>query len=407
MSESAGKSRINPWSIGLIIVMMLGGLLIYYNYLQELLRQDDGRPAYYAALTTNLNAVEQSGEEVSLEQLKGKVYLLNYIFTRCPGQCIGVAEIMREHQREWGSHPLFHMVSVSLDPAHDSPEDLRAFTEKQDLQSDKWWFLTGDETEIRKYMAKYFKFTIREKKPEERNGERDLFDHEGLIALVDHKARIRGVYSVYHEERGEEFRQRLEEDLARVMEEAMEDTPSGSIPVEKGWPITADIDLVRQDGEDVKFSDLKGKVSVVSHVFTRCPSQCPGICAVVNEIREEFSDDPRFMAASLTMDPAFDTPGVLTEFAENHELVAENWWFLTGAEEPMIDFMANQLQFGRQVKPEAERTVPTDLYKHDFMLDLIDHNLRVIYRYDAIDEADMARLKKDVKLALEAAPAQE
>ena len=126
MSESNPK-RINPWSIWLIIGLMLGGLVVYYNYLQELKRQDDGRPAYFAALETNLDAIEQSGEKVSLADLKGKVYLCNYVFTRCPGQCIGVGEVMKDHLKQWGGHPLFHMVSISLDPGHDTPEDLRAF----------------------------------------------------------------------------------------------------------------------------------------------------------------------------------------------------------------------------------------------------------------------------------------
>lgn len=384
---------------------MLGGIAIFFKYVGELKRQSHSdRPPYRAALETNLNAIEQSGKAVSLEQLKGKVYLCNYIFTRCPAQCIGVAEIMKEHQREWGGHPLFHMVSVSLDPLHDTPESLSAFTEKHDLKSDNWWFLTGDEEKIRKYMSKYFKFNVRKKAPEERANDSDLYDHEGLIALVDHKARIRGLYDVYDDERGKEYRDRLETDLARVMEEAMEEIPTSSLPAVKGWPITADVDLVRQDGEAVKFSDLKGKVSVVSHVFTRCPLQCPGICAIVNEIRQELGDDPRFMVASLTMDPAHDTPEVLTKFAETHELVADNWWFLTGAQEALVDFMANQLQFSQQVKPEADRAVPTDIYTHDFKLDLVDHNLKVIDYYDALKPAEMERLRADIKLALEAAP---
>ncbi|MGI9241996.1 MAG: hypothetical protein ACR2RV_14430, partial [Verrucomicrobiales bacterium] len=80
MSDPTPK-RINPWSIYLIIGLMLGGLVVYYNYLQELKRQDDGRPAYFAALATNLDVVRQTGEAASLADLKGKVYLCNYIFT--------------------------------------------------------------------------------------------------------------------------------------------------------------------------------------------------------------------------------------------------------------------------------------------------------------------------------------
>ena len=402
MSDSNPR-RINPWSIYLVIAMMLGGLVVYYNYLQELKRQDDGRPAYFAALATNLDAVEQSGEEVKLGDLKGKVYLCNYIFTRCPGQCIGVAEVMKGHLEQWRGHPLFHMVSVSLDPANDTPEDLRAFTEKNGLRSDQWWFLTGDEGDIRKYMKHYFKFNVREKDPAERQSDRDLFDHEPLVALVDHKARIRGVYSVYDLDRGEEFRERLTSDLERVMGEAMDEVPQDSLPVThaaKNWKVDGDIDLLRQDGEQVKFSDMEGKVALLSHVFTRCPAQCPGICAAVAEIREEFAGDPNFMVASFTMDPGHDSPEVLTEFAEKHGLTAANWWFLTGDEKGLVDFMGEKLQFAQQLKPEAERTVPTDLYLHDFRVALMEPNLTIRDWYDMTDSEAVERLKSDAKASL-------
>ncbi len=402
MSDPTPK-RINPWSIVLIIGLMLGGLLVYYNYLQELERQDDGRPAYFAALATNLDVVKQSGEEASLGDLKGKVYLCNYIFTRCPGQCIGVAEVMKEHLQQWRGHPLFHMVSISLDPANDTPEDMRAFAEKNELVSDQWWFLTGDELEIRKYMKRYFKFNVREKDPAERQGDRDLFDHDPLVALVDHKARIRGVYSVYDPERGEEFRERLSTDLERVMAEAMEEIPQDSLPVTyapKNWKVDADIDLLRQDGEAVKFSDMSGKVALLSHVFTRCPAQCPGICAAVEEIRREFAGDPNFMVASLTMDPAHDTPEVLAEFAEKHELGTANWWFLTGDEKELMPFMGDKLQFSQQLKPEAERTVPTDLYLHDFKVALMDPTMTIRDWYDMSDSGAVERLRADIEAEL-------
>ena len=401
------KPRINPWSIYLIIAMML---VVYYNYLQELNRQKDSdRPAYYSALKTNLTATEQSGKEVSLDQLRGKVYLCNYVFTRCPGQCIGVGEVMKERLADYKGHPLFHMVSVTLDPSNDTPEDLREFTKNNDLQSDQWWFLTGEEKKIRSYMSNYFKFAVADKPVADRTTDRDLFLHDPLIAIVDHKARIRGVYEVYGE-KGEEFQERLKADLDKVMEEAMADTPMTSVPKKDGFakdvPLEGDIELERQDGAAVKISDLQGKVTIVSHVFTRCPRQCPGICAAVNEIREEFAGSPALMVASLTMDPAYDTPEILAKFAKTFGYEADNWWFLTGDEKELPEFMEKQFQFAQQDMPQAQRQVPSDLYEHDSNVALLDHNLRIRGWYSAVDEAAMERLRMDIKMALAAVPSQ-
>jgi protein SCO1/2 len=189
----------------------------------------------------------------------------------------------------------------------------------------------------------------------------------------------------------------------------MGEIPQDSLPEKTGFskdvPVEADIDLQRQDGSQVKISDLKGKVSVVSHVFTRCPRQCPGICALVNEVREEFSDNPAFMVASLTMDPAYDTPEILAKFAKTHGYEADNWWFLTGAPDELPGFMEKQFLFAQQDIPEDKRQVPNDLYEHDSNVALLDHNLRIRGWYSAVDETDMAKLRKDIQRALDAVPA--
>ena len=409
MSENTEKPRINPWSIWLIVAVIAGGFVVYSSWVKTVNRQaQDQRPMLGARLETDLKLVDQFGKEVTLGDLKGKVYLANYVFTRCPGQCGGVSGIMQERLGDYNGHPLFRMASISLDPEHDRPEDMLDFSKRLGLESKQWWFLTGDESEINAYMRRYFKFTKRLKEPEERMSEFDLYDHDPLIALIDHGGHIRGIYNVLDPDRGKEYQDRLKSDLDKVMVEAMEAIPQASLPEEDlrtRRSIDADIALQRHDGEAVKFSDLRGKVTLVSHVFTRCPYQCPGICAALNEIRKDFASHPaggEFMVASMTMDPAHDTPEVLTTFAEGHQLLAENWWFLTGEERGLRDFMQNQLLFGQQEKPEADRNVPNDIYEHDFNVVLMDHEMNLLDWYDFSKEGEIEKLRADLKQALDA-----
>lgn len=409
MSDNPAKPRINPWSIWLIIGVMAGGLFVYSSWVATLKRQAiDGRPMLGERLETNLDLVNQFGEEVKLGDLKGKVYLCNYVFTRCPGQCGGVSSIMKELLADYEGHPLFRLASISLDPAHDSAEDMLAFSKKFELEAKQWWFLTGVESEIDSYMRRYFKFTRRLKKPEEKTGELDLYEHDPLIALVDHGGHIRGLYNVFDSRRATEFQDRLKSDLEKVMIEAMEATPLDSLPVDETLndiKIDTDIALTRHDGAEVNFSDLAGKVTLLSHVFTRCPFQCPGICAALNEIRKDLAGEEALMVASLTMDPEHDRPEVLSKFAEGHDLVADNWWFLTGEKDELTDFMAMKLGFGQQVKPEAERLVPTDIYTHDFNVALMNHEMTILDWYDFSKEEEIEKLKVDLRAALEAVPA--
>jgi len=399
MSNSPETPRINPWTYVLIGAALCGGLFLYIKYVQELGRQnEEDRVPYYAKLETNLDVINQDGEAVKLGDLQGKVYLINYIFTRCPGQCIGVGEIMKQHLEQNQHNDLFRMVSISLDPANDTPEHLKSFAESHKLPTDKWWFLTGDETSIRKYMRRYFKWIVSKKPEDERTTPRDLFEHKALIGLVDHKGHIRGVYSVYDEKNGEQLQELLRKQLDQVLVEAMKDTKQGPRKV-------ADIDLQKQGGAAVKFSDLKGKVTLVSHVFTRCPRQCPGICALVKELRGEFADDPNLHIASFTMDPAHDTPEVLKAFSEQHELVADNWWFLTGDKDKLPDYMAKQFRFIQAKMAKENMLNENDLFEHDSNVVLLDHEQRVIGKYDVVDDERLADLKKDMAAALKAVPA--
>ena len=396
--------RISPWSIWLIIIMVAGGLFVYSSWISTLQRQaKDERPMLGERLETNLDLVNQFGEKVTLGDLKGKVYLANYVFTRCPGQCAGVSNIMKESLETWKGHPLFRLASISLDPAHDTAEDMLAFSKEFGLESKQWWFLTGDEREIDSYMRRYFKFNRRLKSEEEKENPEDLFAHDPLIALVDHGGHIRGIYNVYDELRGEQFQERLKSDLEKVMLEAMDDIPVNSLPVDEtldDHKVEVDIALQRQDGADVKFSDLDGKVTLLSHVFTRCPYQCPGICAALNEIRKENEGEADLMLASFTMDPEHDTPEVLKEFGEKFSLGADNWWFLTGQPEELTNFMADELRFGQQLKPEADRTVPDDIYNHDWKVALMDRDRTIREWYDFSKEEEIEKLKADLKAEL-------
>ena len=139
-------------------------------------------------------------------------------YTDCPAGCLGMASIMKLLEEEFGDDPQFRLVSISVNPSGDSPGMMNAWVKENGIDSDDWWFLTGEPEEIAKYMISQFMFFATEKVTDPALipsiGE---FSHDQRLALVDGDANIRGYYDVMNVERGELELQRLRMDLKLVL----------------------------------------------------------------------------------------------------------------------------------------------------------------------------------------------
>ena len=93
-------------------------------------------------------------------------------------------------------------------------------------------------------------------------------------------------------------------------------------------------ELIDQGGSIVKSDSLRGRVLVVSFVFTTCAEACPLITAQLartqSKVRTEKLDG-RVRFVSITLDPATDRPEVLRRYAERYGVDLASWQFLTGA----------------------------------------------------------------------------
>jgi protein SCO1/2 len=175
----------------------------------------------YATLRQALTAPERNGTPVNTTTLRGKVIVLGYTYTRCPRGCLGVIDTMLKLRDEFGSRPGFHLISVAVDPTHDTPEVLKAFASAAGIQvSDPWWFLSGDPAKLRDFVTHQVGFaqTV-DIPPADRLSQYDLFAHDLRLALIDGEGRIRGYYEVQNEDppTAEFHTQRLREDIRRLL----------------------------------------------------------------------------------------------------------------------------------------------------------------------------------------------
>jgi protein SCO1/2 len=130
--------------------------------------------------------VNQDNVKISNETYKGKVYVLEFFFSTCPSICPKMNLSMLQIEKTFFGNPNFGIVSISIDPEHDTPAVLKTHRELLGVKSSNWNFLTGDKTYIFDLSNKGFNLYAGEN-----SKVRGGFEHSGLFALIDKNGNIR------------------------------------------------------------------------------------------------------------------------------------------------------------------------------------------------------------------------
>jgi len=130
--------------------------------------------------------MNQDNVKISNETYKGKVYVLEFFFTTCPSICPKMNLSMLEIEKTFFGNPNFGIVSITIDPNHDTPQVLKDHAKLLGVKSSNWNFLTGDKAVIMDLSNKGFNLYAGENAKV--NGG---FEHSGLFALIDKDGNIR------------------------------------------------------------------------------------------------------------------------------------------------------------------------------------------------------------------------
>lgn len=122
----------------------------------------------------------------SSPSLEGKVWLANFIFTRCQMICPQLSREMKQIQNKLGTYSNLRLVSFSVDPNYDSPEVLKDYALKQGADLKTWSFLTGEKSKIDRVLIDGFKIGSYD----------DPMLHSDRFVLVDARGSIRAYYSL-------------------------------------------------------------------------------------------------------------------------------------------------------------------------------------------------------------------
>jgi protein SCO1/2 len=135
--------------------------------------------------------VDQEGKMFSEKDLDGKISIIDFFFTSCPGICPKMADSMTKLQSEFENNDDIQLVSHSVTPDMDSVPTLAAYAKRKNIQYNKWKLLTGNKEEIYNLGRKYY--FVEEDLGE--NKDSSIFLHTENFVLIDKNRIIRGIYN--------------------------------------------------------------------------------------------------------------------------------------------------------------------------------------------------------------------
>ena len=153
--------------------------------------------------------IDHAGQAVSRDSLRGSVWVANFIFTRCAGQCPMMSAEMAQLATAIDREDAVKMVSFTVDPAWDTPEVLARYAQAYQAAPGQWHFVTGDQEAIWRLCREGFRLAVGDGD----GTPQEPITHSVRVVLVDPAGIIRGTYDAT--DAG--ARQRLRRDLQRLL----------------------------------------------------------------------------------------------------------------------------------------------------------------------------------------------
>lgn len=130
--------------------------------------------------------VDESGAEVTQDDLKGRITVANFIFTRCKGPCPVMTSRMAELSRKLGKASRdVQLVSFTVDPEHDTPPVLATYASQVGAKAPQWRFFTGPPDDVLALVVKGLLQPV----AKEPTGD---VAHSTRFVLIDRAGRLRG-----------------------------------------------------------------------------------------------------------------------------------------------------------------------------------------------------------------------
>ena len=180
-------------------------------------------------------------------------------------------------------------------------------------------------------------------------------------------------------------------DTLPILGETSVDERSGEITYYQA----PEFSFTNQSNKTVTNHDLEGKLYVVDFFFSSCPSICPLMTNHLTLVQERFRDEDRIGIISYSIDPIYDTPEILTAYAERYNIDESKWSLLTGEKSEIFEIAKDY-----KVKAFDDTFAGKSNLIHDGTFVLIDDERRIRGYYDGLSQEDVQQMIRDIDILL-------
>jgi cytochrome oxidase Cu insertion factor (SCO1/SenC/PrrC family) len=182
-----GSASAMAWKVILLGIPLVVATVFFFVWRDQVSRLANRAVESYGRVPA-FQLVNQDSQPFGSKELSGKIWIVDFVFTICPGPCPMISTRMSELQKPLEKTDV-HLVSVSVDPEHDTPAVLRGYAEKLQAQPQRWDFLTGSKSAVYDLSRNGFKLAV-----SDGSQEQGTPVHSTRMVLVDRRGTIRGYY---------------------------------------------------------------------------------------------------------------------------------------------------------------------------------------------------------------------
>jgi len=156
-----------------------------------------------------------------------------------------------------------------------------------------------------------------------------------------------------------------------------------------------DFSLTNRDGSTVSKADLAGKPWIADFIFTRCRQQCPLLTTQLKALGPELP--PGVRRVSFSVDPGYDSPRVLSHYAQAHGIKDDTWLFLTGKRDLVLGLIEKGFKLPVEQQTATSRPSNQPPIVHTTRFVLVDSNGDIRGYYDGLTPDGRSHLLRDLR----------
>ncbi|MDQ6808732.1 MAG: SCO family protein [Verrucomicrobiota bacterium] len=184
--RTASKTSI-AWNATLILIPLVTAAMLFWLRQVQVQHLASRTVASYGVVP-DFSFTNQDNRAFGSADLRGKIWIADFIYTTCPGPCPMISTRMGELEKPLQNTGV-QLVSFSVDPVKDTPQVLHGYAETLHADPKRWNFLTGPRPAIYALIRDAFKLGV-----SDGSDEAGQPVHSTRVALVDRRGAIRGYY---------------------------------------------------------------------------------------------------------------------------------------------------------------------------------------------------------------------